>query len=326
MAQKERLNALMKILLTDGCTLICNNDLSLDVFEKYGDLFVFQNISRDELLKEIVDTDVVLCNKTIIDKEIFEKAKKLKYIGTFATGYNNIDIAVANEKGVTVCNAPDYSTNAVAQQVITYMLMHYTKVNQYNNFVKDNGWLNSTTFSPLVFSTDEVAGKTLGIVGFGSIGMAVAKIAIALGMNVLVYTRTKKDYENIAFVSFEELLSKSDVVTLHCPLTDKTADLMNSESFSKMKNGAFFINTSRGGTVDEDALFDALSSGKLSGAAVDVLKQEPMSKDCVLLKAPNIIITPHSAWAPLTTRKRLLKLVEDNLNMYLNGKPQNFVN
>ncbi len=316
----------MKILLTDSSTLICNNDLSLNTFEKYGDLSVFKNISRDELLKEIIDTDVVLCNKTVIDREVFEKARKLKYIGTFATGYNNIDISVANHKGVTVCNAPDYSTNAVAQQVIAYILMHYTKVNEYNSFVKDNGWLNSSTFSPLVFPTDEIAGKTLGIVGFGNIGQAVAKIAIALGMNVLVYTRTKKEYENIEFVSFDQLLRKSDIITLHCPLTEQTANLMNNEAFMKMKNGSFFINTSRGGTVDEDALFKALSSGKLSGAAVDVLKLEPMSKDCVLLKAPNIIITPHSAWAPLTTRKRLLKLVEDNLNMFLNGKPQNIVN
>lgn len=316
----------MKILLTDSSTLICNNDLSLNDLEKYGDLSIFQNISRDDLLKEIIDTDIVLCNKTVIDSEVFEKAKKLKYVGTFATGYNNIDISMANEKGITVCNAPDYSTNAVAQQVIAYILMHYTKVNEYNDFVKDNGWLNSSTFSPLVFSTDEVAGKTLGIVGFGSIGQAVARIAIVLGMNVLVYTRTKKEFKNVEFVSFEELLEKSDIVTLHCPLTEHTTDLMNKDSFMKMKIGAFFINTSRGGTVDENALFEALSSGRLSGAAVDVLKQEPMSKDCVLLKAPNIIITPHSAWAPLTTRKRLLKLVENNLNMFLNGKPQNVVN
>lgn len=316
----------MKILLTDSSTLICNNDLSLNDLEKYGDLSIFQNISRDDLLKEIIDTDIVLCNKTVIDSEVFEKAKKLKYVGTFATGYNNIDISMANEKGVTVCNAPDYSTNAVAQQVIAYILMHYTKVNEYNDFVKDNGWLNSSTFSPLVFSTDEVAGKTLGIVGFGSIGQAVARIAIVLGMNVLVYTRTKKEFKNVEFVSFEELLEKSDIVTLHCPLTEQTTDLMNKDSFMKMKIGAFFINTSRGGTVDENALFEALSSGRLSGAAVDVLKQEPMSKECVLLKAPNIIITPHSAWAPLTTRKRLLKLVENNLNMFLNGKPQNVVN
>ncbi len=316
----------MKILLTDSSTLICNNDLSLDVFKKYGELAVFQNINRDELLKEIVDTDIVLCNKTVIDREVFQKAKRLKYIGTFATGYNNIDISVANEKEVTVCNAPDYSTNAVAQQVMAYILMHYTKVNEYNDFVKDNGWLNSNTFSPLVFPTDELADKILGIVGFGSIGKAVAKIAMAFGMKVLVHTRTKIEYENVEFVSFNELLYKSDIITLHCPLTEQTANLMNKDSFFKMKDGAFFINTSRGGTVDEDALFVALTSGKLSGAAVDVLKQEPMSSDCVLQKAPNIIITPHSAWAPLTTRKRLLKLVEYNLNVFLNGKPQNVVN
>lgn len=316
----------MKILITDSSTLKSNNDISLEIFEPFGEVTCYNNINRIDLLNIVKDFDVILCNKTLIDKEVLDTALNLKYIGTFATGYNNIDINYAKEKGVTVCNAPSYSTNAVAQQVITYILMHFTKVAEYNDFVKNGGWINSPTFSPLVFSTDEVFDKTLGIVGFGEIGQTVAKIALTLGMNVKVYTRTKRDFANVEFVNFEELLKTCDVLTLHCPLTEQTADLMNEKSFSLMKDGAFFVNTSRGGTVCEKALLNALKSGKLSGAAVDVLTKEPMSKDCVLLDAPNLIITPHSAWAPYTTRKRLLKLVANNLEAFLSGNPRNKVN
>lgn len=315
----------MRILLTDRDTLVFNNDISLEIFDDFGEVLSFGNISKTKLLSEAVDADVILCNKTVIDADIFSAAKKLKYIGTFATGYNNIDIAAAKKCGVTVCNAADYSTNAVTQQVISYILLHFTKVAEYDMFVKNGGWKNSPTFSPLQFKTDEVFGKTLGIVGFGSIGAAVAKAALALGMKVISYTRTPKIFDGVTFVSFEELLENSDILTLHCPLTDKTANLMNSASFSKMKNGAFFINTSRGGVVDETALYDALVSGKLSGAAVDVLKKEPMSETCVLLGAPNIIFTPHSAWAPITTRERLVNLVAHNLRAFLNGKPESVV-
>lgn len=315
----------MKILITDAATLKANNDISLEIFQQFGDTIIHENINRTNLLKEAVDADIILCNKTIIDREIMEKAESLKYIGLFATGYNNIDIVTAKERGITVCNAGSYSTNAVAQQVIGYILMHYTKIPLYNDFVHGGGWKNAEVFSPLMFTGDEVFGKTLGIVGFGSIGKAVKKAAEGLGMNVLVHTRTIRDDGETKFVSFDELLTKSDIITLHCPLNEQSADMMNSESFAKMKDGAFFINTSRGGTVDEQALFDALESGKLSGAAVDVLKQEPMNKDCVLAKAKNLIITPHTAWAPLTTRRRLLQIVSDNISAFLKGEPQNKV-
>ncbi len=315
----------MKILLPDKATLLCNNDLSLDIFATFGEVLAFENLTKAELLDVVCDVDVILCNKTVIDREVFAFAKKLKYIGTFATGYNNIDITAAAEYGVVVCNAPEYSTNAVAQQVIGYILMHYTKIAEYDTFVKNGGWKRSPTFSPLVFSTDEVFGKTLGIVGFGSIGKAVATAARGLGMNVIVFTRTPRVDGVTTFVSLDELLRLSDVVTLHCPLNEQSADMMNAQAFAKMKNGAFFVNTSRGGTVDEKALFDALVSGKLSGAAVDVLKQEPMSDNCILANAPNLIITPHTAWAPLSTRERLVRLVADNLTGFLNGNLKNRV-
>ena len=313
----------MKLLLTDCATLRSNGDLPLDSLKRFGDIFEYENITRTKLLKEAADADIILCNKTVIDKEVFDAAENLKYIGLFATGYNNIDIEYAKQKGVTVCNAGSYSTDAVTQQVIGYILMHYTAIPEYNEFVKNGGWKKSAVFSPLVFFSDEVAGKTLGIVGYGSIGKSVEKAAKGLGMNVLVYTRTVRENGETRFTDLDTLLKESDIVTLHCPLNAQSADMMNAEAFARMKDGAFFINTSRGGTVDENALYDALSSGKLSGAAVDVLKKEPMSKDCPLDKAPNLIITPHTAWAPLTTRKRLLGIVESNIEAFLKGVPQN---
>jgi len=310
----------MKILITDSATVVVKNDLNLDVFKQFGDVVEYDNISCEELLKEVLDCDVILSNKTVIDRTVMEKAKKLKYIGLFATGYNNIDINAAREYGITVCNTAGYSTNAVAQQVIAYILMHYTKIAEYDSFVKQGGWKEARIFSPLVFPTDEVFNKTLGIIGYGDIGKAVEKAAFGLGMNVIVYTRTVKENGKTEFVGFEELLKRSDIVSVHCPLTEQTADLMNARAFAKMKKGAFFVNTSRGGTVDEQALFDALESGHLSGAAVDVLKTEPMSADCVLYNAKNITITPHTAWAPLTTRERLLDLVVQSLSDFISGK------
>lgn len=313
----------MKLLLTDCATLKANGDLSLDIFSRFGEAREYESISRVELLSEAADTDIMLCNKTVIDKEVFDSAPKLKYIGLFATGYNNIDTEYAAKRGVTVCNAGGYSTNAVAQQVIGYILMHYTKIPQYDAFVKSGGWKNADVFSPLAFSTEEVYGKTLGIVGYGSIGRAVERAAKGLGMQVIVFTRTVCENGETRFVDFDTLLKESDIVSLHCPLNEQSADMMNEESFKKMKDGAFFINTSRGGTVDEDALYSALVRGKLSGAAVDVLKEEPQSKKSRIETAPNIIITPHTSWAPLATRKRLLGIVEDNVKAFLAGKPQN---
>lgn len=315
----------MKLLLTDCSTLKNNNDLSLDIFKSFGETVEYDNISRDALLNEVKDTDIILCNKTVIDREVIANAEKLKYIGIFATGYNNIDIPAARDRGIPVCNAGGYSTNAVVQQVMGYILMHYTKIPEYNSFVKEGGWVKSPVFSPLVFTGDEVYGKTLGIIGYGSIGKAVKKAAEGLGMKVIVNTRTVREDGETVFVDRDTLFAISDIISVHCPLNDESRDMMNRDAFAKFKDGAFFINTSRGGVVDEYALADALNSGKLSGAAVDVLKQEPMSKNCPLLQAKNIIITPHTSWAPLATRQRLVNIVADNVRAYLNGNTQNDV-
>jgi len=314
----------MKILITDSATLKSNNDLSLEPLKQFGEVFEYEAITKDELQNQITDTDILLCNKTIIDKSLMDKSPKLKYIGLFATGYNNIDINYARKKGITVCNAGSYSTNAVAQQVIGYILNFYTQIPEYDAFVKQGGWQRCPVFSPLVFSTDEVWGKTLGLIGYGSIAKAVEKIALALGMKVLIFTRTVRE-KNDKFVSLDRLLETSDIVSVHCPLNEQSREMFNANTFKKFKDGAYFINTARGGVINEQALFDALKSGKLSGAAVDVLSQEPMSNTCILKDAPNITITPHTCWAPLTTRKRLLDIVCDNIAAFLNGTPKNDV-
>lgn len=314
----------MKILITDSATLKSNNDLSLETLKKFGKVHEYEGITNQDLLREITDTDILLCNKTVIDKELMDKSPTLKYIGLFATGYNNIDIEYAKKKGIAVCNAGSYSTNAVAQQVIAYILNFYTRISEYDAFVKDGSWQKSPVLSPLVFPTDEVFGKTLGIIGYGSIGKAVEKAAVALGMNVIVHTRTVRQNDP-KFVSLDYLLKNSDIVSVHCPLNDQSREMFNVETFKKFKNGAYFINTARGGVVNEQALFDALENGKLAGAAIDVLQEEPMSENCVLKNAKNIIITPHTCWAPLTTRKRLLGIVCDNISAFLSGEPQNNV-
>lgn len=314
----------MKIIITEGAVLT-NGDMSFKEFNKFGDVHIFDNLSYEQLKTEIIDTDILLCNKIPVDKHILEKAKKLKYIGTFATGYNNIDIEYCRQNGITVCNASSYSTAAVAQQTFGYILNHYSRIADYDGFVKSGGWVKSPLFSPIVFPTDEIMGKTIGIIGYGSIGKAVAKIANAFDMNILVHTRTVREDGQTQFVDLDELLAKSDVVSVHCPLTNQNSKMFNDELFAKFKDGAFFINTARGGLVDEKALYDALKSGKLSGAAVDVVEFEPMKEDCVLLKAPNITITPHSAWVPKSTRERLFQIVINNIEQFLNGTPVNVV-
>lgn len=317
---------MMKILISDCATLAQNNDLTLTVFEKYGDVVYNPNITQTELLNTVHQYDMILCNKTPIGKEIIEKAKRLKYIGLFATGYNNIDIVETKKHAITVCNAGSYSTSAVAQQIFAYILNHYNAINRYNDFVQKGGWQNADTFSVLCYPTDELKDKTIGIIGYGSIGQRVAEIALAFEMNVLVFTRTPKTDTKVKFVDFDDLLSQSDIVTAHCPLNEQSAEMFNSETFAKMRDGAYFINTARGGIVNEPDLANALKSGKLSGAAIDVLNQEPMSDDCVLKGIPNLVITPHTAWAPLTTRQRLIEIAENNIISFLNGTPKNTIN
>lgn len=314
----------MKIVVTDASTVTAG-DLSFEFLDFYGDVRKYDLTAENEVAARIRDADVVLCNKTPMTKATLSGAEKLKYIGLFATGYNNIDLEYCKKHGITVCNAPAYSTDAVAQLVFAYLLMFTNRVSDYVRLVSDGGWIKSPTFSFFPLPLTELAGKTIGIVGFGSIGRQVASIAHAFKMNVLVYTRTPKKDPYASFVPLEKLLSESDYVTLHCPLNAGTKWLINAETVSKMKKGAVLINTSRGAVVDENALAGALKSGRLAGAAVDVLESEPMSPKCPLYGIENCLITPHIAWAGFETRERLFKIVENNLKSFLAGTPVNDV-
>lgn len=314
----------MKIVILDAQT-VTKGDLSLSPLDRFGEKVVYQLTPPELIAERVRDADIILCNKPVLCEENLKDAKNLKYIGLFATGYNNIDTEYTEKAGITVCNAGSYSTASVAQQTFGFILNHFSKIADYDRFVKDGGWLSSETFSPFVFDTAELEGKTLGIVGYGKIGQQVARIANAFSMRVLVYKPTPMEDGNVTFTDLDGLLNESDVITLHCPLNERSRKLFNADTFNKCKDGAYFINTARGGIVDEKALFDALESGKLSGAAVDVLTVEPMSRDCVLFGAKNITFSPHIAWAPLETRERLMGIVCDNIEAFLSGKPKNVV-
>ena len=314
----------MKIVLTDAQTVI-DELVTADCLNKFGEVTAHGLLRYDEVAEAIADADIVVCNKTLLNSETLRLAKKLKYIGLFATGYNNIDIEYCRKNGITVCNAGSYSTNAVAQQTFALILEHYNKVAKYDQYVKDGKWKRSPTFSPFVYPLNELSGKTIGIVGLGTIGKEVAAIANAFHMHVIAYNRSRRDVPNVEQVSFEKLLKESDIITVHCPLNPDSEDLFNKETFMKMKQGALFVNTARGGVMVEQDLYDALECGHLGGACIDVLRVEPMEEECILTQAKNCIITPHVAWAPLETRLRLMDIVADNIRCFLNGTPKNVV-
>jgi len=315
----------MKIVILDAQT-ITKGDISLEPLHSFGEVVTYNLTSYEQIAERIHDADAVICNKTLLDEHNLKNAKNLRYIGLFATGYNNIDVDYCTKNNITVCNAGSYSTDAVAQHTFALLLEHYSNIGRYNEFCHNGGWQTAETFSPFVFPLNEISGKTIGIVGFGAIGQAVARIALAFNMNVLVYNRSKKEFDGVNFVSFDTLLKESDIVTVHCPLNKDSENMFNKAAFDKMKDGAFFINTARGGVMIEDDLIDALNNKKLSGAAVDVLNIEPMKKDCKLPNTQNLIITPHIAWAPFETRERLISIVCDNIESFIKGTPKNKVN
>ncbi len=309
----------MKIVILDGKT-ISDGSVSLDVFKEFGELSIYELTSEEQVVERIKDADIILCNKVVLNKSNLQYAKNVKFIGLFATGYNNIDVDYCREKNIVVCNAGSYSTEAVAQHTFALILNHFNSISKYEKYVADGGWQKSDTFSAFSFPMYELVGKTIGIVGAGAIGSEVASIAKAFHMNVLTYTRknTKED--------LEKLLKESDIVTAHCPLNEESKEMFNKNTFEKCKDGAFFVNTSRGGVVVEEDLAEALNCGKLSGAAIDVLTFEPMRENCKLFGAKNITFTPHVAWAPVETRQRLTAIVVENIRSFLLGKPQNKVN
>ncbi|MBQ5319228.1 MAG: D-2-hydroxyacid dehydrogenase [Oscillospiraceae bacterium] len=315
----------MKIAILEAKT-VSRGDVSFDEIYKLGEVREFPLTPVDKIVENVGDAEIVLCNKTPFTADVLRACPNLKYIGLCATGYNNIDIKTCNELGITVCNVPAYSTAAVAQLVFSFILHFASRTSAYNKFVRNGGWIKSETFSDFLYPIQELAGKTIGIIGYGSIGRKVAHIAQAFNMNVIVNTRTAKQDGSVKFVGLKELFSEADVITAHCPLTDETLGLINKETLSYCKPSCVIINTSRGPVVNEQDLADALNSGKIAGAALDVLCQEPMAEDCPLIGAKNCIITPHIAWAPLETRERLVKVVAENVKAFIEGYPINTVN
>lgn len=318
----------MKVLMPEFKTLT-TGDIDMSGFERLGDLVILDHPTREELKAELKDTDILFVNKIVVDEDLLAGAEQLRYVGECATGYNNIDVRACSARGITVTFVPSYSTNAVAQHVFALLLDHFSRVHDYSNDTKAGGWTASGAFANMIFPTEELDGKTLGLVGYGRIGQQVAAIAHAFGMNVLATSRSfVSGWSGDGITQFTDLgtlLINSDVVTVHCPLNDDSYHLFDREKFAQMKEGAYFINTARGPIVDEAALADALRSGHLSGAALDVLEEEPMRADSVLKDLPNCTITPHVAWAPKETRQRLVDVVLENVQAFLEGSPLNVV-
>ena len=316
----------MKITVLDGYALN-PGDLSWDGFKNLGDVTVYERTSPSELYNRAFGSEVLITNKTVLDAEMMSRLPGLKYIGVIATGYNVVDVDAARKLGIIVTNIPAYSTMSVAQHVFALLLAVTDRVEHYAIEVARGRWSDVRDFcfwdTPLV----ELSGKNFGIIGLGNIGSAVARIASALGMKVLAYT--SKDSSqlpvDVTKVSLERLFSDSDVISLHCPLTPSTKELINSHTIAEMKDGVILINTGRGGLVNENAVAEALTSGKIGAFCADVLSTEPPAADNPLLGAPNAYITPHIAWATKEARERLMDIAVANLKHFIEGVPTNVV-
>ena len=311
----------MKILLFDKAA--CGKDVDYSSLEAFGEIIDLGVVKSEEKMLELAadpryaDAEILLCNKAPVTAAVMAAYKSLRYIGVFATGYNNIDIPEAKKRGITVCNVPGYSTDAVAQTVFALILQIASRTDAYTRDTREGKWVNYPVFSMLTHES---------ILGYGAIGKKVAQIGEVFGMRVIVCTRTERPDCPFPYVDKDALLSMSDYLSLNAPLNAGTENFINEESIAKMKTGAVLINTARGGLVDEQALADALRSGKLKAAGLDVLRSEPMAPDCPLLGLENCHITPHVAWAAKETRQRLIYIVADNLRAFLGTSPQNVVN
>ncbi len=318
----------MKIIVLDGHTLN-PGDLSWDGLKELGDVTVYDRTPADKTVERIGNAQIVITNKTIIDRSVLDACPSIKYIGVLATGYNVVDVAAAKEKGIPVANVPGYGTNSVAQFAIALLLEVCQHVGEHSQSVRDGEWINSSDFCYWKHPLIELDGKTMGIIGMGTIGKKTALIAQALGMKILVSGSRKVaelESDTLRYVEQDELLAKSDVISLHCPLTDSNKGVINKANIARMKDGVIIINTSRGPLIVEEDLAAALNSGKVYAAAMDVVSVEPIKADNPLLTAKNCIITPHIAWAPIEARTRLLNIALNNLKSFLAGSPINVVN
>lgn len=318
----------MKIVILDARALN-PGDLSYDCISQFGEVTQYQRTETEaQTIERIGDSEIVLVNKVPITETVLAACPNIKLICVQATGYNIVDTAACAKRGIPVTNVPTYGTAAVAQFTMALILEMCHRIGLHNHSVHQGDWMHAETFCYWLTPQMELAGKTLGIIGFGRIGQAVGHLAKAFGMKVIAYNRSQtEDGRKIAeYVDLDTLFAESDIISLHCPQTAQTENLINADTIAKMKDGAMLVNTARGGLVDENALVDALESGKLRYAALDVVSQEPMQADNPLLKTRKCIITPHIAWAPVESRQRLLDTVVENIRAFLDGKPQNVVN
>lgn len=316
----------MKIVVLDGYAAN-PGDQSWDAFRALGELTVYDRTAPEQVIGRAQDAEVVLLNKTPLDATVFEACPNLRLVSVLATGYNIVDTQAARAHGVTVCNVPGYSTGAVAQMTFALLLEITQQVGLHSSAVFDGVWQNNPDFCFWKRPLTELAGKTMGLIGYGAIGQAVGRIALAFGMELLVTARHAKPVPAGAkFVDLDTLLRESDVISLHCPQTAENLHMIDASALAKMKDGAILLNTARGGLLDERAVADALKAGKLGGFGADVVSREPIAADNPLLTAPNCFLTPHIAWAPYETRLRLHRISAENVRAYLAGTPQNVVN
>lgn len=314
----------MKITVLDGFA-VNPGDLDWNILAPYGEVTVYDRTdSNEESIARIADSEIILVNKTPLPAAVIEACPSIRMIGMLATGYNIVDVDCARRHGIPVCNVPCYSTDSVAQFAIALLLEICHHCGRHTVLVHDGAWTSCQNFCLWTTPQIELAGKTLGIVGYGRIGQKTAEIARALGMNVIAFSRSQ--HSDAAYVDLDTLLREADVISMHCPLFPETKEIISRENIAKMKDGVILINTARGALLDEQAVADALASGKIRGAAVDVTTVEPIRKDNPLLSAPNCIITPHMAWTPIEARRRLLNTVRDNIKGFCEGSPINVVN
>lgn len=317
----------MKIVILEG-NAVNPGDLSWDSLHPFGDVTVYPRTPYEQAAERIGDAEIVLINKIAFDTALMDSCPNLKLICVLATGYNVVDCAAAKQRGIVVCNVPAYGTAAVAQFTIGLLLELCHQIGAHSQAVHRGDWTNCPDFCFWYTRQTELAGKTMGIIGFGRIGQAVGKIAKALGMKVLAYSRSVQESgkEIGTYVNLDTLFRESDIISLHAPLTPETDKMINADTIEKMKDGVMLLNTARGGLVDEDALAFALGTGKIGGFAADVVSAEPISPLNPLLTAPNCILTPHMAWAPTEARQRIIDITTQNIAGFLNGEIVNRVN
>lgn len=317
----------MQIVVLDGYTEN-PGDLSWDCFETLGELIIYDRTPEEQIVDRIRNAEAVLTNKTPLTETVFASCPNLRYIGVLATGYNIVDIEAAKKRNIVVCNIPAYSTPSVAQMTIALLLEICQHVGAHSDAVKNGAWTKNKDWCFWDYPLIELQGKTIGIIGYGHIGQEVGKIARAFGMNVLALKRKSSQLssELEEYVELNELLGRSDVISLHCPLSSDTKNMIGEATIQKMKHGAILLNTSRGPLIEEEALAKALKSGKIKAAGIDVVSIEPICPDNPLLSCENCFITPHIAWATLESRKRLMDSAFDNLQSYVNGCIKNQVN